>query len=109
MNGRELFILIYVQGAWRFLRLKISHEWFRLFIFTYTMIHIGKKIEEIFYLQGRSPSWLAAQLCCDRTNIYSIFKRESIDTALLARISSLLNHDFFQYYQEDLHKQNTNL
>ena len=66
------------------------------------MIHIGKKIEEIFHQQGRSPSWLAAQLCCDRTNIYSIFKRESIDTALLARISTLLNHDFFQYYQEEL-------
>ena len=66
------------------------------------MVHIGKKIEEVFYEQGRSPSWLAKQLCYDRTNIYSIFKRESIDSALLAKISKLLNHDFFQYYQQDI-------
>lgn len=68
------------------------------------MIHIGKKIEEIVHLQGRSPSWMAERLCCDRTNIYSIFKRESIDTALLMRISILLNHDFFQYYKEIIGK-----
>ena len=66
------------------------------------MIHIGKKIEEVFRRQGRSSSWLAERLCCDRTNIYSIFKRESIDTAMLVKISRLLNHDFFQYYKEEL-------
>ena len=68
------------------------------------MVHIGKKIEEVFYEQGRSPSWLAKKLYCDRTNIYNIFRRESIDTALLAKISILLNHDFFMYYQQELYK-----
>ena len=31
LYGRELFVLISLQGAWRYLRLKISFEWFRLF------------------------------------------------------------------------------
>lgn len=66
------------------------------------MIHIGKIIEEEFYRQGRSVSWLAEKLCCDRTNVYKIFKRESIDTALLIRISLALEHNFFIYYIETM-------
>ncbi|MCU0434453.1 MAG: hypothetical protein MUC87_13450 [Bacteroidia bacterium] len=31
-------------------------------------------------------------------NVYSIFKRESIDTDLLWEISRVLNYDFFQHY-----------
>lgn len=48
--------------------------------------------------QGRSPSWLAAQICCNRDNIYKIFRRQHIDTDLLLKISVALNIDFFQYY-----------
>ena len=66
------------------------------------MVHIGNIIKEIFDEQGLSASWLAKQLCCDRTNIYSIFKRESIDTSLLVKISVILKHDFFKYYIKDL-------
>lgn len=65
------------------------------------MIHIGNIIKEIFDQQEFSASRFAKLLCCDRTNVYSIFKRESIDTALLEKISIILNHDFFQYYSED--------
>ena len=68
------------------------------------MVHIGKKIEEEFYRQGRSVSWFAGKLCCDRTNVYNIFKRESIDTALLLKISLTLDHNFFSYYIDDLKK-----
>ena len=66
------------------------------------MIHIGNIIKKQFDAQGSTVSWFAKQLCCDRTNIYSIFKRESIDTALLEKISVILNHDFFKYYSEDI-------
>lgn len=66
------------------------------------MIHIGSIIKKRFDEQGFSVSWFAKQLCCDRTNIYSIFKRESIDTTLLAKISTILRHDFFKYYSEDI-------
>ena len=66
------------------------------------MIHIGNIIRNRFNEHGESVSWFARQLCCDRTNVYSIFKRESIDTALLVKISIILNHDFFKYYSEDI-------
>ena len=69
------------------------------------MIHIGSIIKEIFDKQQCSVSRFAKQLCCDRTNVYSIFKRESIDTALLEKISIILNHDFFQHYSEDFNKE----
>ena len=62
------------------------------------MIHIGSIIKEKFDELGLSVSWFAKELCCDRTNVYSIFKRESIDTSLLVKISLILNHDFFKYY-----------
>ncbi|MBR5455913.1 MAG: XRE family transcriptional regulator [Bacteroidaceae bacterium] len=66
------------------------------------MIHIGSIIKKRFDEQGESVSWFAKQLCCDRTNVYSIFKRESIDTALLVKISTILKHDFFKYYSNDI-------
>ena len=66
------------------------------------MIHIGRIIEGVFHEQGRSPSWFADQLHCDRTNVYNIFKRESIDTALLVRISNILQHNFLQYYANEI-------
>lgn len=66
------------------------------------MIHIGSIIKEKFDKLGLPVSWFAKQLCCDRTNVYSIFKRESIDTALLVKISTILKHDFFKYYSNDL-------
>ena len=66
------------------------------------MVHIGKLIEEELHRQERSITWFAGKLYCDRTNVYSIFKRQSIDTELLLRICSILNHDFFSYYRSQL-------
>ena len=66
------------------------------------MIHIGNIIKKQFEEQAISVSLFAKQLCCDRTNIYSIFNRERIDTELLKKISIALNHDIFKYYSEEL-------
>ncbi|MBE6196891.1 MAG: XRE family transcriptional regulator [Rikenellaceae bacterium] len=66
------------------------------------MIHIGNLIREELRRQGRSVGWFAEKLCCDRTNVYDIFKRGSLDTALLLRISRCLQHDFFQYYTSQI-------
>lgn len=60
------------------------------------MIHIGKCIEEELRRQERSVAWFARKLFCNRQNVYDIFKRESIDTTLLRRISAILGHDFFK-------------
>lgn len=61
-------------------------------------IHIGKEIQDELCRQGRGVTWFARRLCCDRTNVYNIFKREGIDTILLQRISVVLNRNFFALY-----------
>ncbi len=66
------------------------------------MVHIGQIIETELHRQERSVTWFANKLYCDRTNVYSIFKRKSIDTELLQRISIILHHNFFNYYLTEL-------
>lgn len=61
-------------------------------------IHIGKEIENELRRQGRGVTWFAQRLHCDRTNVYNIFKRESIDTLLLQRVSAVLKRNFFRLY-----------
>lgn len=61
-------------------------------------IHIGKAIKAELQDQGRSVKWFAEKLCYERTNVYNIFRRKSIDTDLLYRISEILEHDFFDLY-----------
>ena len=69
------------------------------------MVHIGKIIEAELRRQERSVTWFAKKLYCERTNVYSIFKRTSIDTALLLRISIILHQNFFSYYVNELDKR----
>lgn len=74
------------------------------------MVHIGQLIELELHRQERSVTWFANKLYCDRTNVYKIFKRGSIDSDLLLRISTILNHNFFFYYLQELEnnkKRNT--
>ena len=76
-----------------------------------TTIHIGKLIKREFDRQGRKTQWLADQLCFERTNVYNIFRRKSIDTELLLRISQILEFDFFSIYSRqmpDVEKYSTN-
>lgn len=65
------------------------------------MVHIGLLIEQELRRQRRSVSWFAKELYCDRTNVYKLFRKESLDTMLLYRISVVLSHDFFKYYTDD--------
>ena len=59
-------------------------------------IHFGQLIKEEFDRQGRRAMWLAAELNCNRSNVYSIFSRENIDAQMLIKISQALDHNFFQ-------------
>lgn len=61
-------------------------------------IFIGKSIEYELRNQERSVVWLARKLNCNRTNIYKIFNRSTIDTELLLRISNVLQRNFFEEY-----------
>ncbi|MCQ2351129.1 MAG: XRE family transcriptional regulator [Paludibacteraceae bacterium] len=64
--------------------------------------HIGHVIQSTLKSQGRSIVWFARQMSCDRTNIYKIFSKESIDTKMLFKISQILGVDFFAYLSECL-------
>lgn len=66
------------------------------------MIHIGEIIECELKRQERTVSWFARKLYCDRSNVYDIFKRRSIDTELLLRISLILNYNFFALYDNEI-------
>jgi AraC-like DNA-binding protein len=61
------------------------------------MYHIGNMIKAELdrHPKAHTVTWFAAQLHCDRTNVYDIFRRQTIDSNLLMRISQILNHDFF--------------
>ena len=59
-------------------------------------------VKEELRNQERTVAWFARKLCCNRQNVYDIFKRESIDTALLRRISNILKHDFFKDLSIDM-------
>ena len=59
-------------------------------------IHIGQLIKDEFDRQGRRATWLAAELNCNRSNVYSIFQRDNIDIAMLIKISRVLGHNFLR-------------
>ncbi len=67
-------------------------------------IHIGQIIEAQLKADKRSVSWLAAQLPCTRNHIYKIFRKSSLDCALLLRISQVMNFNFFKYYAAEVKK-----
>ena len=57
-------------------------------------IHIGQMIKTVFDNSGLSVSDFARRIHFERTTVYSIFERQTIDALLLVRISIVLNHNF---------------
>jgi len=57
-------------------------------------IHYGEEIEKRFKKNGMSKAEFARQIDRSRTDVYDIFKRESIDIKLLKKISKVLDFDF---------------
>ena len=66
------------------------------------MINIGARIKEELQKQERGVTWFAKKLNCNRSVVYRIFQRYSIDTQLLAQISEILEHNFFDELSEDI-------
>lgn len=64
-------------------------------------MHVGERIKSQLFQSGHSAKWLSEQLQCERTNVYNIFKRETVDIALLREICLILKHDFFKELSED--------
>ena len=59
-------------------------------------LHFGHLIQAELKAQGRTVTWFAKAIHCDRTNAYKIFNNSHIDTELLMRISRVLGHNFMQ-------------
>lgn len=59
-------------------------------------IHIGKVILKKLEEKGMKKSEFARRINKSRQNVQDIFKRESLDTNLLADVSKVLSFDFFQ-------------
>lgn len=57
-------------------------------------LHIGQLIKTVFDKSGMSVSEFARQIHLERSTVYSIFERQSIDALQLARISLVLKHNF---------------
>lgn len=66
------------------------------------MINLGERIQQELKQQERSISWLARKMGCNRTGVYRILKKNSIDTALLFQISQILNYNFFQELSKNM-------
>jgi hypothetical protein len=68
-------------------------------------MHIGQRIKEVMAKKKVSVIAIAKEIECERTNVYNIFERESINTGLLQKFSIILKHDFFKELSEDTFKK----
>lgn len=61
---------------------------------TQTNLHIGQMIKAVFDESGMSISEFARRIHLERTTVYSIFERSTVDVIQLAKISKVLKHNF---------------
>ena len=59
-------------------------------------IHLGNMVKRELKAQGRTVVWLARTINMERSSIYKMFERNTLDVSLLIRISLVMDHDFFQ-------------
>ncbi len=67
-------------------------------------MHIGQLIQKEIKRQERTIAWFSRKLCCDYSTAYKLFKRKSINTDDLIRISKILNHNFFDDFRQEFEK-----
>ena len=67
-------------------------------------MHIGKRIKEDLEQRQKPVTWLAKEINCERTNVYNIFARKDINTALLAKIGIILEYNFFKEISDEFSK-----
>ncbi len=73
------------------------------------MVHIGKILRADYEESGMQASTYAGRLNFTRSNMYAQFRRPSIDTNTLLRISQVLGKDYFAEYSEYLRKKNPSI
>jgi len=65
-------------------------------------IHLGKLVEKAWNRSGMTSSEFALAIGQARQNVRQVFSRQSMDTELLFRISTVLGENFFQVLAEAL-------
>lgn len=65
-------------------------------------MHIGKLIKQKLAEQGKTTLWLAQELSYNRTTMYKIYDKASLDTQMLLRISRIMKYDFFKDLSQEL-------
>lgn len=68
-------------------------------------LHIGKVIATKAKELRIGPTELGEMIGTSKQNVYSIYRRNSIDAELLQKISEALGYNFFQLYIERLPEQ----
>jgi len=58
-------------------------------------IHIGPIIKQKFQDSSMMVEEFAEKINCERTTVYDIFRRKSVDSELLFKISEALNLNFY--------------
>ncbi|MBR6272134.1 MAG: XRE family transcriptional regulator [Bacteroidales bacterium] len=71
------------------------------------MIHVGSLVKLELRKQGYSVTWLARQLHKERSGVYKMLSRKSLDISTLMMVSVVLNHDFFADISKLLHRYTT--
>ena len=61
-------------------------------------IHIGDIIKQQIAKKSITIKEFAEMINCERTTVYNIFERKSIDSELLLKISEALNFDFYNEF-----------
>lgn len=65
-------------------------------------VHVGNMIHDEMLHQGRTVAWLAKAIYCEKSNIYKLFNRKSIDLDQLIQISEVLDHNFLRDCYEEV-------
>lgn len=69
-------------------------------------VHIGEEVKQRLYALRMPVIEFAQKINKSRTVVYHIFKRKSIDSELLKKISEILEYDFFNSYTQFLPDEN---
>lgn len=59
-------------------------------------VHVGRLVDHEIYRQDIGKKEFAFQVNIDRSNLYRILKKKSMDTNQLLLFSKALNHNFFR-------------
>lgn len=71
-------------------------------------INIGEKVKLRAKQLRIGPTELGKLINTSKQNVYGMYKRKSLDTETLSKLSAALEYDFFEYYRinDDLVKTN---